>query len=87
MEGPILVICTGDGNQETVIYQNLIRRSFSTKCDINHLPLLVIQSRADTFEDENGVSKGLIKLHLDNLDIVWMEQYKDLDYVIIAGGK
>ncbi|KAL8483003.1 hypothetical protein ACS0TY_025888 [Phlomoides rotata] len=47
----------------------------------------IMRNHADTFEDENGVSKGLIKLHLDNLDIVWMEQHKDLDYVIIAGGK
>ncbi|KAL8554153.1 hypothetical protein ACS0TY_002392 [Phlomoides rotata] len=44
-------------------------------------------TKVDTFEDENGVSKGLIKLHLDKPDTVWTEQYKDLDYVLIAGGK
>ncbi|XP_057462884.1 protein trichome birefringence-like 25 [Actinidia eriantha] len=43
--------------------------------------------KAAIFEDMNGVSSGDIQLHLDKLDTLWTEQYKNFDYVIIAGGK
>ncbi|KAJ0112495.1 hypothetical protein Patl1_00573 [Pistacia atlantica] len=43
--------------------------------------------RADIFEDVNGVSSSEIQLHLDLLDKKWTEQYKNFDYVMIAGGK
>ncbi|XP_031391662.1 protein trichome birefringence-like 23 isoform X2 [Punica granatum] len=42
---------------------------------------------ADVFEDSNGVSSSEIQLHLDKLDVLWMEQYKSFDYAVIAGGK
>ncbi|KAL0294653.1 UNVERIFIED_CONTAM: protein trichome birefringence-like 25 [Sesamum angustifolium] len=44
-------------------------------------------TKAHTFEDDNGVSTGLIQLHLDELDTLWTKQIENLDYVIIAGGK
>ncbi|KAL3829736.1 hypothetical protein ACJIZ3_018538 [Penstemon smallii] len=44
-------------------------------------------TKASTFEDDNGVSTDLIQLHLDELDTAWTKQYKNFDYVIIAGGK
>lgn len=44
-------------------------------------------NKARTFEDENGVSSGLIQLYLDEPDTLWTEQYENFDYVIIAGGK
>ncbi|GAB4861625.1 Protein trichome birefringence-like 25 [Ancistrocladus abbreviatus] len=47
-------------------------------------PLIV---RADVFEDINGVSTSDIQLHLDKVDEKWSSQYKNYDYVIIAGGK
>ncbi|GLU00782.1 hypothetical protein SLE2022_181270 [Rubroshorea leprosula] len=43
--------------------------------------------RADIFEDINGISSKEIQLHLDELDNIWTEEYKKLDYVVIAGGK
>ncbi|KAL7239044.1 hypothetical protein ACSBR2_005024 [Camellia fascicularis] len=47
-------------------------------------PFLV---KAAIFEDINGVSSAAIQLHLDKLDTLWTKQYKNFDYVIIAGGK
>lgn len=44
-------------------------------------------TKALTFEDDNGVSTGLIQVHLDEVDPDWTNQYEDLDYAIIAGGK
>ncbi|KAK4411484.1 protein trichome birefringence-like 25 [Sesamum angolense] len=44
-------------------------------------------TKAFTFEDDDGVSSGLIQLHLDKLDTVWTQQYENFDYVVIAGGK
>ncbi|CAK9165802.1 unnamed protein product [Ilex paraguariensis] len=43
--------------------------------------------KAAVFEDNNGVSSGTIQLHLDQLDEVWTEQYKNFDYAVLAGGK
>ncbi|KAL6982004.1 protein trichome birefringence-like [Sarracenia purpurea var. burkii] len=47
-------------------------------------PFLV---KAAIFEDINGVSRADIQLHLDKLDPLWTKQYKNFDYVLIAGGK
>ncbi|XP_059651276.1 protein trichome birefringence-like 24 isoform X2 [Cornus florida] len=47
-------------------------------------PLL---AKTAIFEDNNGVSSAAMKLHIDKLDAVWTEQYKKLDYALIAGGK
>ncbi|KAL0393650.1 UNVERIFIED_CONTAM: protein trichome birefringence-like 23 [Sesamum latifolium] len=44
-------------------------------------------TQAAIFEDINGVSTSEIELHLDKLDKNWTEQYKSLDYMIIAAGK
>ena len=43
--------------------------------------------KADIFEDMNGVSSSEIQLYLDTLDDKWTNQYKNFDYVVIAGGK
>jgi len=43
--------------------------------------------KADIFEDMNGVSSSEIQLHLDILDNEWTDQYKNFDYVVMAGGK
>ncbi|KAM7261232.1 hypothetical protein ACFE04_026707 [Oxalis oulophora] len=39
------------------------------------------------FEDINGVSSAAVQLHLDKLDENWSDQFKNFDYVLIAGGK
>ncbi|XP_011101018.1 protein trichome birefringence-like 23 [Sesamum indicum] len=44
-------------------------------------------TQAAIFEDINGVSTSEIELHLDKLDKNWTEQYKSLNYMIIAAGK
>lgn len=44
-------------------------------------------TKAAIFEDIDGVSSSEIQLHLDVLDEEWTSQYKDLDYVVLAGGK
>ncbi|XAR62989.1 hypothetical protein NMG60_11022763 [Bertholletia excelsa] len=43
--------------------------------------------KAAIFEDINGVSSADVQLHLDKLDALWTDQYENLDYVVIAGGK
>ncbi|XP_071725208.1 protein trichome birefringence-like 25 [Rutidosis leptorrhynchoides] len=43
--------------------------------------------KSAVFEDMNGVSSSDIQLYLDALDKKWTDQYKDYDYVVIAGGK
>lgn len=43
--------------------------------------------KADIFEDNNGFSTSETQLHLDKMDEKWTNQYKDFDYVMIAGGK
>ncbi|BAT87867.1 hypothetical protein VIGAN_05128300 [Vigna angularis var. angularis] len=47
-------------------------------------PFLV---KADIFEDINGVSSSEPQLYLDVVDDKWTSQYKNFDYVVIAGGK
>lgn len=47
-------------------------------------PFLV---KAAVFEDINGVAADIPKLHLDQLDPVWLEQYNTFDYIEIGGGK
>ncbi|KAH6789282.1 TRICHOME BIREFRINGENCE-LIKE 25 [Perilla frutescens var. frutescens] len=44
-------------------------------------------TKAFTFENDDGVSSGLIQLYLDEPDTIWTDQYEDFDYVVIAGGK
>ncbi|KAL3536730.1 hypothetical protein ACH5RR_000096 [Cinchona calisaya] len=44
-------------------------------------------AKATIFEDDNGVSSDIIQLHLDELDTVWTQQYRNFDYIFIAGGK
>ncbi|KAL8499728.1 hypothetical protein ACS0TY_019626 [Phlomoides rotata] len=44
-------------------------------------------TKAMTFEDDDGVSSGLVQLYLDEPDTIWTEQLENFDYVIIAGGK
>ncbi|CAK9309736.1 unnamed protein product [Citrullus colocynthis] len=44
-------------------------------------------TKAAIFEDINGVSSSEIQLRLDELDEEWASQYRDLDYVVVAGGK
>ncbi|KAH0719975.1 hypothetical protein KY290_004890 [Solanum tuberosum] len=58
---------------------------------IHDLTLSVVWSpflvKATIFEDDNGVSTDIIKLHIDKLDDVWTQQFDNFDYVVIAGGK
>nr|GME02969.1 protein trichome birefringence-like 25 [Ipomoea batatas] len=44
-------------------------------------------AKATIFEDDNGVSTDIVQLHLDKLDEVWTEQFKNFDYAVVAGGK
>lgn len=47
-------------------------------------PFLV---EAAIFEDMNGVSTSEVELHLDQLDKKWVDQYQNLNYMIISTGK
>lgn len=44
-------------------------------------------TKAFTFENDDGVSSDIIKLHIDEPDTIWTDQYEDFDYVVIAGGQ
>lgn len=44
-------------------------------------------TKAKIFEDSDGVSSGAVQLYLDELDSEWIEQFKNFDYIEIAGGK
>ncbi|KAJ0837366.1 putative PMR5 domain, PC-Esterase [Helianthus annuus] len=43
--------------------------------------------KADIFEDNDGHSSGAIELHLDELDSVWVNEFTNLNYIMISGGK
>ncbi|XP_017216727.1 protein trichome birefringence-like 25 [Daucus carota subsp. sativus] len=43
--------------------------------------------KSTIFENKEGVASDIPKLHLDELDPVWVDRYKDFDYVEIGGGK
>lgn len=47
-------------------------------------PLLL---QAEINEDQNGVSKSIIQLHLDVLDKKWTDEYRNFDYIVTSGGK
>ncbi|KAL8028128.1 hypothetical protein ABFS82_14G136500 [Erythranthe guttata] len=86
------LLCMLSPVEEAVeIYHDKTYRNRRWSFPTHHFTVSVIWSpflmKAFTFEDDNGVSTGLIKLHLDEVDPVWTNAYEDLDYVIIAGGK
>jgi GDSL/SGNH-like Acyl-Esterase family found in Pmr5 and Cas1p len=43
--------------------------------------------KADIFENEDGVSKADLELHLDTLDKNWTDSYQNFDYVVISTGQ
>ncbi|KAF7828163.1 protein trichome birefringence-like 23 [Senna tora] len=47
-------------------------------------PFLV---KAAIFEDMNGVATSEVELHLDKLHSEWVDEYQNLDYMIISTGK
>lgn len=58
--------------------------SYNFTLSVIWTPFLI---KASIFEDFDGVSSNIAKLYLDELDPVWAEQYKNLDYIEIGGGK
>lgn len=59
--------------------------SYNFSLSVIWSPFLI---KAAIFEDINGgASSNIANLHLDQLDSVWVEQYKDFDYIEIGGGK
>ncbi|KAJ0962979.1 hypothetical protein J5N97_028101 [Dioscorea zingiberensis] len=44
-------------------------------------------AKAETFENEDGISSSDIELHLDVLDEKWTSQYHNFDYILISGGQ
>ncbi|XP_020211900.1 protein trichome birefringence-like 26 [Cajanus cajan] len=73
------------------VYHDEEYRSKTWKFPSYNFTLSVIWSpllmKADIFEDMNGVSSKEIQLYLDTVDDKWANQYKNFDYVVIAGGK
>ena len=73
------------------VYHDEEYRSKIWKFPYHNFTLSVIWTpfliKADIFEDMNGVSSSEIQLYLDTLDNKWTNQYKNFDYVVIAGGK
>lgn len=73
------------------VYHDEEYRSKIWKFPSHNFTLSVIWSpfllKSDIFEDMNGVSSSEINLYLDILDNNWTNQYKNFDYVVIAGGK
>ncbi|XP_020598874.1 protein trichome birefringence-like 25 [Phalaenopsis equestris] len=47
-------------------------------------PLLM---KAEIFEDDDGVSKSDMQLHLDTIDTQWSNKYNNFDYILISGGQ
>ncbi|KAG7025316.1 Protein trichome birefringence-like 26, partial [Cucurbita argyrosperma subsp. argyrosperma] len=86
------LVCTLSQVEEAVeIYHDEEYRSKKWSFPSHNFTLSVIWdpflTKAVIFEDINGVSSSDVQLHLDKLDEEWTSQYKDLDYVVIAGGK
>lgn len=59
-------------------------RSYNFTISVLWSPFLV---EAAIFEDMNGVSTSEVELHLDQLDKKWVDQYQNLNYMIISTGK
>lgn len=59
-------------------------RSYNFTISVLWSPFLV---QAAIFEDMNGVSTSEVELHLDQLDKKWVDQYQNLNYMIISTGK
>ncbi|KAL1535966.1 PMR5 N terminal Domain [Salvia divinorum] len=58
--------------------------SYNFTVSVVWAPLL---TKASIFENDNGVSSGIIQLHVDEPNTIWTDQYVDFDYVVIGGGK
>ncbi|KAL9270240.1 trichome birefringence-like 23-like protein [Drosera capensis] len=59
-------------------------RSYGLTISVIWSPFLV---EAAIFEDVNGVSSTETELYLDKFDKKWLDQYKNLDYIIFSTGK
>ncbi|KAJ6972471.1 protein trichome birefringence-like 25 [Populus alba x Populus x berolinensis] len=86
------LLCTLSQVEQAVeVYHDEEYRSKIWRFPSHNFTLSVIWTpfliKADIFEDMNGVSSSEIQLHLDKLDKKWTDQYRNLDYAIIAGGK
>ena len=58
--------------------------SYNFSISVFWSPYLV---QAAIFEDMNGVSTSEVQLHLDQLDKKWVDQFQNLNYMIISTGK
>lgn len=86
------LLCTLSQAEEAIeVYHDEQYRSKRWYFPSHQFTLSVIWSpfltKATIFEDDNGVSSGIIQLHLDELDTVWTDQFNSFDYVLTAGGK
>lgn len=43
--------------------------------------------KSTIYENKDGVALDIPKVHLDKLDPVWVDRYKEFDYIEIGGGK
>ncbi|XP_052192162.1 protein trichome birefringence-like 23 isoform X2 [Diospyros lotus] len=86
------LLCTLSQVEQAIdVYHDEYYRSRKWHFPSHNFTLSVIWTpfliKAAIFEDINGVSSADIQLHLDKLDSLWTKQYKNFDYMIIAGGK
>ncbi|KAG6534037.1 protein trichome birefringence-like 23 [Zingiber officinale] len=58
--------------------------SYSFNLSLIWSPFLI---KAAIFENDEGESKSVNRLHLDTLDQKWTSQYKSFDYVVISSGQ
>ncbi|KAL3536731.1 hypothetical protein ACH5RR_000097 [Cinchona calisaya] len=86
------LLCTLSQVEEAVeVYHDEHYRSKRWTFPAHNFTLSVVWSpflaKTTIFEDDNGVSSDIIQLHLDELDTVWTQQYRNFDYMLTAGGK
>ncbi|KAL3517266.1 hypothetical protein ACH5RR_024168 [Cinchona calisaya] len=86
------LLCTLSQVEEALdVYHDKQYKSRRWSFPVHNFTLSVVWApflaKATIFEDDNGVSTDIIQLHLDELDAVWTQQYKNFDYIFTAGGK
>lgn len=83
-----LILIVLQTEQSVEVYHDSTFENRRWQFPSHHFTVSVVWSpflaKAMTFEDDNGVSSGMIQLLLDELDTVWTQQYHNFDYILIA---
>lgn len=88
---PIACSCDFQVEKPDSVYHDKEYRSRTWYFPLSEFTLSVVWSpfllKSAIYENKDGVASDIPKLHLDELDPVWVDRYKEFDYIEIGGGK